>query len=639
MWNLLVLSAVLLQYIGFATPQQAPYLPANAPTFNLGSPDTRGTKFMFAVPSNFNIPSKVTLMIGSSNPGIARVMVNIPGFKFRREITLTQRQMKTISIPGNVAANGGGPQNGTIVVTSNLEITVHAANIMPKTNDGFVAIPTDAVGKEYVIASYDIVTGQWSVFTITGTQQGTRIQVVPSQRILHARQWYNAGQIINVQLSEAQSVQFRCPDDLTGTYITADKPVAVVSGATCTRVPRSMQRCDHLVEMLPPISTLGTRFSVLPLLNRTGYVFRMIAARPNTKVHLAGTIYTLGQRGSFREFNQDAQLPVTITSNRPLLVMQYGKGMDINFWGDPFMSIVPPVEQYMEGMTTFGPLAQSGQDMFFNFLSVSVTSADLYTISLNNVLIMNTELNLPEMEETIRYTADRNMKIQNVPHTLHNPSVMSRFTAICHGVSQGSGYGYPIGFNLRTLLCSRTDPMTGLIEEFQCPPPIPPIQPGLIPSTIPGMGGNQPIRPGIGMNPGMGGFGVGMGMFPGFPAGGQPGAFLPGNFFTGGKALPPNIPIIPGLPIDPNAGAAQTQPGFNNNPLNPVSPNNPFANPGQPFVPMLPFNPMGPGMIPPPENCYTLGLLILAAVAPVTVVFIVMLVILLAIVYRFKRKH
>lgn len=116
------------------------------------------------------------------------------------------------------------------------------------------------------------------------------------------------------------------------------------------------------------------------------------------------------------------------------------------------------------------------------------------------------------------------------------------------------------------------------------------------------MGGNQPIRPGLGMG-GMGGYGGGYGgMYPGFSSGGQPGGYLPGNFFTGGKALNPNIPILPGLPIDPNAGAAQTQPGFNNNPLNPVSPNNPFANPGQPFVPMLPFNPMGPGMIPPPES-------------------------------------
>ncbi|XP_072180985.1 IgGFc-binding protein-like [Diadema setosum] len=606
--------------------------------FSNKQPDTRGREFIFAMPSNFNVPSKIQLMIGSSNPGLARVMVNVPGYKFRREITLNVRQMKTLSLPGTVAANGGGPQNGTIVITSNLEVTVHAASVMPKTNDGFVAIPTDAIGKEYIIASYDIVTGQWSSFTITGTKQGTRIRVVPSQRVLHNRQWYNAGQIINVNLNAAQTMQIRCPKDLTGTYIMADKPVSVVSGATCTRVPSSMQRCDHLVEMLPPVSALGTRFSLLPLLNRTGYVFRMIAARPNTKVHLAGTIYTLGQRGSFREFNQDAQLPVSLTSNKPLLVTQYGKGMDPNFWGDPFMTIIPPVEQYMQGMTTFGTLAQSGQDMFFSFMSISTTSADLFSISLNNILVMGTDLELPKAAETLRFTADRTMKIENIPHTLHNPSFMSRFTAIVHGVSQGSGYGYPIGYNLRTLLCSRTDPMTGLIEEFQCPAPIPPIQPGLIPSNVPGMPGNIPIQPGVGLNPGFGGFN---GMFPGMATGGQPGAFLPGNFFTGGKPISPNIPILPGQPIDPNAGAAQTQPGQfpANNPLNPISPNNPFANPGQPFVPMVPFNPIGPGMIPPPENCFTLGLLILAAVAPVTVVFIVMLVILLAIVYRFKKKH
>ena len=50
------------------------------------------------------------------------------------------------------------------------------------------------------------------------------------------------------------------------------------------------------------------------------------------------------------------------------------------------------------------------------------------------------------------------MLMPNTPHTLHNPSIMSRFTAIVHGVAQGSGYGYPAGYNLRTLLCSPNRP-------------------------------------------------------------------------------------------------------------------------------------------------------------------------------------
>ena len=354
------------------------------------------------MPSNFNIPTKIQLQIGSSQPGTARVMVHVPGFKFRREISLAMRQMKTISIPGSVQANGGGPQNGTIVITSSHEVTVHAANIMPKTNEAFVAIPTDALGKEYIVASYDIVEGQWSSFTVSAIQQGTQVKVVPTQRLMYGRQWYMAGQIININLNRAQSVAVRSPLDLTGTYIIANKPVGVVSGASCTRVPKDRQRCDHLVEMVPPISALGSRFSLLPLLNRTGYVFRVIAGRPNVRIHVEGQIHNLGQRGSFMEFKQDRQLPTSITTDKPVLVMQYGMGMEADFWGDPMMTLIPPIEQYMEGMVTFGGIAQSGQDLFFNFMSISVTSADLYSISVNNELIMNMQNKVPNPGETMR---------------------------------------------------------------------------------------------------------------------------------------------------------------------------------------------------------------------------------------------
>jgi len=57
-------------------------------------------------------------------------------------------------------------------------------------------------------------------------------------------------------------------NDLTGTVIKADKPIAVYSGHECGNVPVHISNCRHLIEQMPPVRVLGYCYIVTSFMGR-----------------------------------------------------------------------------------------------------------------------------------------------------------------------------------------------------------------------------------------------------------------------------------------------------------------------------------------------------------------------------------
>ena len=316
--------------------------------------------------------------------------------------------MRSVDVTQDAAARGAGSVNGTLIVRATKDVSVHGLNTLTMTNDGFAAIPTHGLGKEYFIASYDPVPIEMSQFLISGIQPGTNVEITLAARLQHNSQWYNKGQTLTVTLGKYESIQFQSQEDLTGTKLISSNPISVMSGASCTLVPTQVYRCDHLVEQLPPFNTWGKRFTLLPFASRSGgFIFRIIAARPSTTVHIMGNNVQLQFPGSFREFNQPASLKTTLQSDKPILVVQYAKGMQKDNNGDPFMTVIPPVEQYMQKELTFGSFNQSGTDMLNMFAGVSFTSPTLFSMSLNGKSPFEPSEGIPSTGISSTFTADQ----------------------------------------------------------------------------------------------------------------------------------------------------------------------------------------------------------------------------------------
>ena len=131
------------------------------------------------------------------------------------------------------------------------------------------------------------------------------------------------------------------------------KPIAFISGHECGTVPFNIFYCDQLVEQLPPSATWGKRFISAPIEGRSAVdVFRVVASRDNTilgsSCFQGNNINLTLNAGEFREFNMSSSSYCYYESNEPLLMVQFSVASDLDnvLAGDPFMVVVPPVEQY-----------------------------------------------------------------------------------------------------------------------------------------------------------------------------------------------------------------------------------------------------------------------------------------------------
>lgn len=142
-----------------------------------------------------------------------------------------------------------------IHVTALSPVSVHVISENVGSADGYPALPTDGLGTSYYVMSYISTTFSGSEFSVAATQDNTTVSITPTA----AGATKPAGVAFSVLLSSGETYLFANPAhaDMTGTLVTADKPVAVFSGHRCANVPSSTGYCDYLVEQLPDVTRWG----------------------------------------------------------------------------------------------------------------------------------------------------------------------------------------------------------------------------------------------------------------------------------------------------------------------------------------------------------------------------------------------
>lgn len=76
--------------------------------------------------------------------------------------------------------------------------------------------------------------------------------------------------------------------DFSGSVVSTDKPVQLISGVPCVDMPKGVQACDHVEETIFPAETLGKRYVVMsptgPKKNKVGQVVRLFGNEDATKL-------------------------------------------------------------------------------------------------------------------------------------------------------------------------------------------------------------------------------------------------------------------------------------------------------------------------------------------------------------------
>jgi hypothetical protein len=209
---------------------------------------------------------------------------------------------------------------------------------------------------------------------VVATQDGTEVKVT-----LPAGASANAGTDVPAMtggveyvfdMNEADVLQLNSPNDLSGTYVEADKDVAVFGGHTCAFVPTGVTFCDHLEHQLFPMTTWGQEFVAARSVSRTisgtpeSDYWRVIAAEDGTYIETEPPIsgldgITLGA-GEWVEVSSPESF--SISAGAPIMVAQYLTGSQVTSYlglddpgGDPAMALLPPYEQFMSSYVFLAP--------------------------------------------------------------------------------------------------------------------------------------------------------------------------------------------------------------------------------------------------------------------------------------------
>jgi len=312
------------------------------------------------------------------------------------------------------------------------------------------------------------------------TQAGGGLQtMMPGQQYEYTLQPF---QVLNIR-SDADGA------DLTGTQITANKPVGVFSGHMAAVT--STECCaDHLEQMMFPVKTWGKQYVATksyPRVAEKDY-WRIVAAEDDTVLQFlpAVTVNQALNRGQYFEFSTDQDF--VVTSEKPFLMAQIlassyevpapapctenfdcaldefcattgqclrycattsdtscGEGSTCTCvpggglcycapTGDPAMILAAPVEQFRTDYVFLTP--DKYQDDYINVIAPSTASVTLD----GTTLIGSLYTSIP----TTGYKVAR-IKVNDGVHTI---SATEPVGVIVYGYDRDVSYGYPAGLNL-----------------------------------------------------------------------------------------------------------------------------------------------------------------------------------------------
>lgn len=281
-----------------------------------------------------------------------------------------------------------------------------------ETSDASLLLPTNAVGREYVVVGWAAGPGGTYV-DIVALEPGTVVQVsspvplsggsagsvaansttsfaIPTQTVLH--------------LSENRGFLSQGTRDLSGVVITSNNPVAVYTGANLINIPSepvrlnppagcavsntscatndsccsgicgydtqngtfacmdSLSAGDHVEQQLFPVETWGTTYVATPFRSRgvnDFTIYRVVAARDNTSITLSPPVNGVSNfnlnRGQVRQIYGPTAFELSAT--QPVSVGQFmiGGSTSSSGDGDPAFLLPPAVQQFRDSYVFLVP--------------------------------------------------------------------------------------------------------------------------------------------------------------------------------------------------------------------------------------------------------------------------------------------
>jgi hypothetical protein len=253
--------------------------------------------------------------------------------------------------------------DGAYRIRSDHPVTVYQYNLLyaDASNDASLLLPVNAWTGEYVVASYPHAPANNypGFYSVVAREDNTTVTLSPSAT--GGKVQAGAGVaadgtgVVVLNADDVLQVATSAGGDLTGTRVSADRPVQVIAGHKCTKVPQDVDQCDHLEEAMFPVEALAKEYIVVPPVQspkdnlEQGQVVRVIASEADTKVVFTpdqGADTVLKNPGDFVELVKTTAR-FKVSADKKILVAQYMVGQGGGYGAqDPSMLLAVATEQY-----------------------------------------------------------------------------------------------------------------------------------------------------------------------------------------------------------------------------------------------------------------------------------------------------
>ena len=411
--------------------------------------ESTSSKFFVAFGKNHDISDadRLRLFISSTEPDPVLVKVeSLRGFNFTG--TVTNNGTLTVDIPTTFEVlSSTDRDNGLQVSAGNSKIVVYGLSYDTFTSDAFLALPCDRLPVEsYEYYGISYADGFSSSYTshilIVGCEDNTLIQI---------------GSDVT-ELNRMETFLWESTNDITGSKVVSNRPIVVYPGHRCTNIPVSSKYCDYITEQIPPTAIWGRNYMSASYAGRSsGDLYRILASENSTNVTVnCSTVseiqtYNLASSGSWQEFSTPNMSFCSISSDKPLLVMQFSLGSSFDGIGDPFMMMVTPVEQYSNNYV-FNVLPEFAA----NYITLYVRPEDF-----NPQDIIVDDNDLKNATWTTVYCSDTSticgyitsVTLSPREHQLYHRDVSAHIGVSAYGFNRDNSYGYPGGLQLVPVQC------------------------------------------------------------------------------------------------------------------------------------------------------------------------------------------
>jgi hypothetical protein len=354
-------------------------------------PGEQGYCFAAFVANTWNTPAHVTVDYGSQSLDVAS-FARIPQGSgpsltyqpFDAQGGIPPGQVAILFLVGaagtpNVNGQGGAPcpvagavpsgvmKTGTAIGSSfhmKSDVPVVAYEINPygggsaAVTGSSLLLPTSAWDTNYVaVNAYDADVANPSM-NILAMQDDTKVTMVPVADVAGAGGLPSgsSNQPMTFTLNAGQHAQFTQQAELTGSVIQADKPIGLLGGHACMRIPDGVYYCDHAEQMIPPVRALGREYVGVMQRPRKGEpaIWRVVGAVDGTTLDWSKNVGGPAalDRGQIAEFQTGDPFVVKSQDDQhPFMLFAYMSGSKwkpgMEGYGDPEFVLGVPPQQYM----------------------------------------------------------------------------------------------------------------------------------------------------------------------------------------------------------------------------------------------------------------------------------------------------